>query len=208
MGIVLEMENDIGATGRFVGLFDGVLALAIRDPADAIGGSAGRAGLHGHRVGDHERGIEADAELADQPRRVRVVLGLHRIHKRLGARLRHRAEQVDHLLAAHADAVVRNGQRLRLGVRRDFDFPIFIAFERLIVVERIELHLVDGIRGVRDQLAQENLAVRIERMGNQVQQLLQFGLEFQRFSGHRCGTSGGVGAKCCCKKVNPFRQKT
>src|SRR5262249_9145962 len=47
------------------------------------------------------------------------------------------------------------------------------------VGEGVELDLVDGVAGVADQLAEEDLFMRIERVGDDVQKLLQLGLELQ-----------------------------
>ena len=73
----------------------------------------GPAARHLDPVGDHEGGIEADAELADQ---AGAVLGLgETAHEGARARARDGAEIVDQLLAIHADAVVGNGERAGLG---------------------------------------------------------------------------------------------
>src|SRR5439155_23105711 len=80
-----------------------------------------------------------------------------------------------------ADAVVGDRQRLRALVGDDLDGPVLVVFEQLFVLERVELDLVDGVAGVGDQLAQEDFAVGVERVGDEVQELLQFGLEFERF---------------------------
>lgn len=54
--------------------------------------------------------------------------------------------------------------------------------------KRLEAQLFAGIRGIRDQLAQEYLLMRVQRMNHQAQHLLGFGLElfYLRlcFSGH------------------------
>ncbi len=58
-------------------------------------------------------------------------------------------------------------QRDRQGVRA----------QKLRFGERLEAQLLAGIRGIRDQLAQEYLLVRVQRMNHQAQHLLGFGLE-------------------------------
>ena len=52
-----------------------------------------------------------------------------------------------------------------------------IRAQQLRLGERLEAQLLAGIGGVRDQLAQENFLVRIQRMNHQAQHLLGFGLE-------------------------------
>ena len=50
--------------------------------------------------------------------------------------------------------------------------------------QRVELDLVDGVGGVADQLAEEDLLVGVERVGDEVEELLQLGLELQLLGGH------------------------
>ena len=81
---------------------------------------AGAAGEHRHLVGDDERRIEADAELADQMRVLLLVAG-ELAEELARAGLGDRAEVRDDLVAAHADAVVGDGDRARLAVEIDAD---------------------------------------------------------------------------------------
>jgi hypothetical protein len=52
-----------------------------------------------------------------------------------------------------------------------------VVLEQLGLVERLEAQLVAGVGRVGDQLAQEDLLVRVQRVGDEVQDLLDFGLE-------------------------------
>src|SRR5262249_6836882 len=66
LGVVgLEVEGDGGARAFALGVAEGVGAVAGGFPARGVG-LAGAARDQGDLVGDHERGVEADAELADQ----------------------------------------------------------------------------------------------------------------------------------------------
>ena len=47
----------------------------------------------------------------------------------------------------------------------------------IVVGEHLELDAVERVRGVRDQLAQEDLAVGVERVRQDVQELLDLGAE-------------------------------
>ena len=87
---------------------------AARRAPDPCLARSGPAAHHLDAVGDHERRIEADAELADQPL---AILGLGQPADE-GARPRPRdgPEVVDHLLPVHADAGVGDGQRAGLDV--------------------------------------------------------------------------------------------
>ena len=89
----LQMQRDAGAAPLDRRLGDGELALAVGDPAPALA-LAGLAAQHLDPVGDHEGGVEADAELADQRHVLRGVAG-HLLHEGGGAGARDGAEILD-----------------------------------------------------------------------------------------------------------------
>ena len=126
-------------------------------------------------LGDHEGRIEADAELADQ---IGAVLGFGEAgEKRFGAGARDGAEIVDQLLPVHADAAVDHGKRVRLLVRRDPDLRRRAVGDQFGRGDRLIAQLVAGVRRIRDQFAQEDIGLRIDRMHHQVQEFGDFGLE-------------------------------
>ena len=88
-----------------------------------------------------------------------------------------RAERVDEFLAAHADAVVGEGERLGLGIEGDLDREGPAAFDQFGLGDRLVAQLLAGVGGVGDQLAHEDVAVRIDRMDHQMQQARNVGLE-------------------------------
>ena len=154
------------------------------------GGLAGPPGDQGHAVGGHERGVEADAELADHlgDRLLGLPL-LQPLDHLAGARLGDRADVGDHLLAAHADAVVGDGEGACLAVRLDADLQRLVAGQQLGAGQRLEAEPVEGVGRVRDQLAEKDLFVRVQRMDHQVEELPGFGLKLQGLdgrSGHEC----------------------
>ena len=57
-----------------------------------------------------------------------------------------------------------------------------VVFEQRRVGDRLEPQLVAGVRGVRDELAQEDLLVAVERMDHQVEELLDLRLEPECFA--------------------------
>src|SRR5262249_39812143 len=87
----------------------------------------------------------------------------------------------DGLVAAHADAVVGNGDRARGLVEADLDLQFVVVAVQRIVVDGFEAQLVGRVGSVRNQLAQEDLLVRIQGVDHQLQQLFDFGLEAQGF---------------------------
>ena len=184
--VLLEMERDVGPVRLLFHRLHGELAFSGGDPADALVFRAAReARDHRHPVGHHERRVESHAELADHFGPAGFVGLLQGLEERPGARLRDGAELVDDGFAGHPRAVVGNRQRVLVLVGDQPDLPLGVAVQQVAVVDGIETDLVDGVAGVADQLAEEDLLVGIERMGDQVKDLPQFALEFHGFGG--CG---------------------
>ena len=143
-------------------------------------------------IGDHESRIEADAELADQLRRlgarpafarvfhVACVGGLQFFEKGAGAGTRDRAECKHEIVGIHADAVVGDRQRLGVLVERENDREGGTVGSECRVAERLVAELFAGVRGVGDEFAQENIAFRVNRMHHQAQKARYIGLECVR----------------------------
>ena len=166
--ISLDVHDDVGADGVLLRLGDGV---------------AVRAGADRDLVGDHERGVEAHAELTDDVdggillrALAEIVLELQR------AAARDDAEVAVELLLGHADAVVGHGDRARFLVGDDADLEVAARHAHVFIRERLVAELVDCVRGVRDDLAQEDLLVRVDRIDHHVEQL--FGFCFELFLCH------------------------
>ncbi|MNO62877.1 hypothetical protein D3C76_535590 [compost metagenome] len=178
---LLQVQDDAGAA---LGLVDGgdlELTLALRRPVHALAGRCtGAAGEHVDLVGDDEGAVEAHTELADQVRILLLVAG-QVLQEVGGAGLGDGAEVGDHVLAAHADAVVFEGDGLGVLVEADADLQLGTAFQQLRLGQGFETQLVGGVRGVGNQFAEEDFLVRIEGMDHQMKQLLHFGLKTQSF---------------------------
>src|SRR5882757_3562614 len=100
------MEDHLSATAVRANRFDAVITLAGAFPPDAVLDAEIRAAREDrHPVGHDERGVEADAELADELRILRVI-GCEAFEKLAGPRLGNRADVLDDILARHTDAVV------------------------------------------------------------------------------------------------------
>ena len=175
--VFFDVHDDVRADGVLLGLGDGV---AVRAGADPLVGRVAAVGAGDDRdlVGDHERGIEADAELTDDVDggillRVlaEAVLELQR------AAARDDAEVAVKLLLRHADAVIRHRDRARVLIRGDADLEIAARHAHVFIRERLVAELVDRVRGVRDDLAQEDLLVRVDRVDHHVEQFFRLGLE-------------------------------
>ncbi len=142
----LQMQADLGAPFRIGRLGNGEFAAPVRAPAPAPL-LAGLPGDHLDLVGDHEGGIEADAELADL---ADVALGVffYRIDEGGGAGFGDGAEILDQLVAAHADAVIddRQGPATLVGHQPDAEFAIPLQNGR--IGQRLVAQLVAGVGSV------------------------------------------------------------
>ena len=108
VGLELELHGrpSLGSLHRF----DAVFALARGDPTHALRrGRVSAAREDRHLVRDDERGVKADAELSDQLR-VLALIAAQPLEELARARARDGAEVFDHLVSAHPDPVVADGQ--------------------------------------------------------------------------------------------------
>src|SRR5690606_29029476 len=87
------------------------------------------------------------------------------------------AEVGNRLVTAHADAVVDDPDRARVAVELDADRELGIVLEQAGRIERLEAQLVAGVGCIGNQLAQEYLAITVQRVDHQLQQLPHLGLE-------------------------------
>ena len=160
LGIGLDVQDDGGAGFFALSRFQRVDAAAGGFPFPGFGGPD-LAGNHLNLVGDHEGGVEADAELADQ---AGAFLGFGLLGQAggegRGAGAGDRAEVLRQLLLAHPRAGIGDGDGVGQFVLGDFDGRIFRQSETFIG-KREKAALVNRIRRVGDQLAQENFAVGV-----------------------------------------------
>ena len=125
-------------------------------PAHALIAAASKR-LDRNLVGDDERGVETDAELADQLRIV-LLVARHPLEKLGRTRARDRAQVVDKLVARHTD--VHYGQLSLLLVQLDANGKLVLA-EQLRVTQGLEAQLVGRIGSVGNQLTKENFLVAV-----------------------------------------------
>jgi hypothetical protein len=140
------------------------------------------------RLRDHERGIEADAELADEVGVLLVALA-QSLEEGLRAGVGDRAQVLHELLARHADAEILDRDGLRLVVGADIDLELELVVEELLFGDLGVTELFERVGGVRHQLADEDFLLRVERVDDDIEQLLDLGLEFELL--RRVGHSGG-----------------
>ncbi len=174
--LVVQAEDDVGAGLVPFGRLEVEAALAVARPAE--GRLAARLarddlGLLRH----HEDRVEPHAELADEARVDRRA-GLDLGQEFAGARIGDGAEVVHQVLLAHADAGVGHGEGLGLLVEADIDARVEGDRLERLVGEGQVLELVERVRGIGDELAQEDLLVRVEGVDDELQELAHLGLEF------------------------------
>ncbi len=175
LGVLLQREDDIGAMSVALSLFDGVAFHAVAFPCPSLVGAPG-ARHHAHLGRHHERGIEADAELADDVDVLALLLGVVGLEG-LAVGMRDGAQVLVQLVFRHADAVVRHGDGAGVLVEGHVDAQVVLAHLDVLVGQAAEVQLVDCIRRVGHELAQEYLAVRVDGVDHQIEQLPALGLE-------------------------------
>ena len=194
LGIVHQVQRDAGAACRCVreiGLGHGIASLAVRRPDKGMG-AAGMARDDIDLVGHHEGGIEANAKLADQLRTFAGLGSLDALHEGARAGTGNGAERLDHIVAAHADAIVLDDQPVAFGVKRQRDARCRIVVEQFRRADGLVAQLLAGISRVGDQLAQEHILVGIDRVHHEMQQARDIGFEDMIFNGF----FGGIAHAC------------
>ena len=174
LGVLLDVEGDVGADGVLLTGLHGVAVHAVGLPA--VGGVGAVLPRHdGDVVRDHEGGVEAHAELTDDVRRLLAALGL--LAELQGAALGDDAQVVLQLLLVHADAVVPDGEGAVLFIGDEGDGEVLPPEAHLVIRQGEVAELVDGVAGVGDELPEEDLLMGVDGVDHQVQQALGFRLE-------------------------------
>ena len=179
-----QMQRDRRAARLALDGLDREVAFARALPAHAFRSRQARAAaLDRDAVRDDEARIEADAELPDQ-RRVLLLVAGQPAEELLRARARDRAEVRDGFVTAHADAVVVDRDGARGLVERHADAQVRIVLVERVVRDRLEAQLVGRVGCVRDQFAQEDFLVAVERVDHQMQKLFHLCLKAHGFLCH------------------------
>ncbi len=94
---------------------------------------------------------------------------------------------------AEADAVIGDGQGARVAVRPDIDPVVAVAGGQIGIRDGGVPQLVACVGGVGDQLAQENFLFAVQRIGDDVEEAADFGLELMPLASAR-----GFICRCFC----------
>ena len=87
----------------------------------------------------------------------------------------------------HADARVGDGQRAGVPVRLDADRQLRIGIHDVAVGQQLELHPLQCIRCIGNELAKKDLAFGVEGVRQDIEQLLNFRAKLQGLRRLRLG---------------------
>ena len=176
------MQGDAGAVvgAQCGGLFgggglDGVAFDAIGLPGEGFG-LAVCAGGYGNFFGNHERGVEAHAELADDVYVFALLFGVFGLELE-AAGMSDGAQIGFQLFAGHANARVGNCDGASILVECHVDGKIILGNSDGGVGEALEVELVNRIGCVGDKLAQEDFLVGVNGVDHQIKELFAFCFE-------------------------------
>ena len=169
VGVLLDVHDDVRADGLLLAGGDGVPVRAGGLPAVRLLRAEG-AGHDGHGIRHHERGVEAHAELADDVHVPGVFRALDGLPELVRAARRDDAEVCLQLVLRHADAVVGHGEGPGVLVHVDADAEVLPGHAHGLVRQALIAELVDGVGGVRYDLTQEDLLVRVDGVYHHVQE--------------------------------------
>src|SRR5256885_10356348 len=93
---------------------------------------------------------------------------------------------LDELLAAHADPRIADGQSACCYIRLQPDFILVAIFHQFQVGQCFKAQPVQSVRCIRDQFAQKNLSLGVERMDHQVKKLRGFSLKLKGLTSRHC----------------------
>ena len=133
-----------------------------------------------HTVGNQVGRVETDTKLTDH---VHVSTFLDGLHESLGTRTGNGTKIVDQIRASHTNTSISNGQCLVFFVGNDANVEVLgVAQKGLLGImvsstQTFVLDLVNGIRGVGNQLSKENVLVGVESIDDQVHQFVNVSLE-------------------------------
>jgi len=128
----------------------------------------------GHLVGHQVGGVETHTELSNHGN---IGTGLQGLHESLGSRLGDGSQVVDQVGLGHTDTGIDDGQCAGRLVGDKLDVELLAGVQLAGIRQGLVADLVQSIGGVRDQLSQEDLLVRVECVDDQGHQLSDLSLE-------------------------------
>ena len=177
--IVLQMHDDLRPARKVIRRLDLIARLPIALPLPPLLTRTAAPRKNGDLIRDHERRIKAHAKLPDERRihRAALRLRLELFDERLRSRVCNRPEIFNQLPVRHADARIRERDRLRRLIRREGHLQRRIRLRDFLPARLQKAQFLRGIRRIRNQLADEDLLIRVERMDDKIEELRDLGLE-------------------------------
>ena len=173
VGVGLERHDDVRTGSVTLGGLDGITVSAGGRPLPRFVRTV-LSRNDRHVLGHHERRVEAHAELAND---VNILGLLHVLLELQAAGAADGTEVILHLVAIHADAVVRHRQRPCIRVGFEQNGKVAAVQADLFIRQRQIRQLVNRVGGVGYDFTQENLLMGIDRIDHQIKQALRFRLE-------------------------------
>ena len=152
------MQDDIRTALGFDGLFHRVLRITLAAPMNGFRVLLIRKREDLHFLADHEGGIETETEMADDSLCTVFVF----VDKLLRAGESDLVDVFIHLLGGHSDTMIGNGQGL-LGLIYTYAHAKVAQVALHFTNGRQSLQFLRSIHGIRDQLTQEDLMIRIQK---------------------------------------------
>ena len=136
----VKVQGNNGAAVWLIDGFNGVFTTAIGYPAHPFGSvNTGPTSFNRNLIGNDKTGIKANPKLANQ---IGIGLAVFSFCKHFaefgGARSSDSANIGHHLIAAHADTVVRNNDLIRFFVDIDPNDQIAIPLQQVTVLNRFK----------------------------------------------------------------------
>ena len=176
-GIFFQMDEDAGATRGVGGGFTQFIAFAaIAHPVHGCGLRLPGAGGDLHFVRRHEHAVEAHAVLTDEVLRTALIF-LHHLQELFRAGVGDGTQELHHLISGHTDTGIGDGEGASFLIRGDADAQLTFRLVNTGFRQLAESQLLQRIRGIGNQLAHKNLAVTVEGVNHNVQQLPDFSLK-------------------------------
>jgi len=179
--IFLQFKDDLGSSGDgFTGIWvDGESSSSVGFPSvlDVIVMFGDNSDLLGNEIS----GVETHTELTDH---ANISTGGNSLHESSSSGFGNSTKVVDEISFSHTNSTILNGQGVVSFIWDNLDLEIWLSLELLWLGDRVVSDLIKGIRGVRNELSQENFFVGVEGVDDQRHQLLDIGVKRENFFRH------------------------
>jgi hypothetical protein len=175
------VKDDLGTSGDSLTLVlvDGEGATSVGLPSVLLVLVA--LGDDGDSLGDKVSGVESDTELTDHRN---VSTSRDGLHECLSTRLGDGSEIVDELGLGHTNTRVPESKGIVGLIWHDLDAEVGLGLQLLGLSDGLVAELVESVRGVGNELSQEDLLVGVESVDDQGHQLLDVSIESKDFFRH------------------------